>query len=280
MQPPTAVQDLSRIFRKVFLAALLLCLATSGCNNSCYSGFWNGNGSGVAAGNTSCPLTPATGNVAMQMGAASVSSAASTTSAVFASVPSPRDIQHLYITLRAIDAHASSTADNAASGWQQLAPALAPNPLQVDLLALNTESPSSAPSTSAIAPTALSANIPATIPAEEYRQLRLQLMARHPSPEEVIPERNDCGNVGWSCVVFADGSVRPLEFGGAAPEIRITPAHSAENLFRVLPDENVRLSIQFDARSSSFFSSNTADDTASNAAVQMVPVFKVVVLTP
>jgi hypothetical protein len=73
--------------------------------------------------------------------------------------------------------------------------------------------------------------------------------------------------------------VRPLEFGGAAPEVKITP-QSAENLFRVLPDESVRLSIQFDARSSSFFSPNTPDNMEASAALQMVPVFRVVVLTP
>ena len=263
MQLPTARQTPSRMIRIIFPAVLLLCAALSGCSNSCYSGFWNGNGSGVAVGNTSCPLTPATGNVTVQMGAASVSSvsAASTSSAVFAFVPSPREIQHIYITLRAIDAHASGAADDTASGWQQVAPALAAHPAQVDLLALSAE------------------YIPATIPEEEYRQLRLLLVAQRPSPDEVTPERNACGNVGWNCAVFTDGSVRPLEFGGAAPEVRIT-SQGAEDLFRVLPDENVRLSIQFDARSSSFFSPNTPDNTGASDAVQMVPVFRVVVLTP
>jgi hypothetical protein len=261
MQLPTTRQAPCRVIRIIFPATLLLCAALSGCSNSCYSGFWNGNGSGVAVGNTSCPLVPATGNITVQMGAAAVSSAASTSSDVFAFVPSPHEIQHIYITLLAIDAHASSAADDTASGWQQLAPGLTAHPAQVDLLALSAE------------------YIPATIPAEEYRQLRLLLMAQRPSPDEVTPERNACGNVGWNCAVFADGSVRPLEFGGAAPEVKITP-QSAENLFRVLPDENVRLSIQFDARSSSFFSSNTPGNTGASAAVQMVPVFRVVVLTP
>ena len=261
MQLPTTRQAPCRVIRIIFPAAVLFCAALPGCSNSCYSGFWNGNGSGVAVGNASCPLTPATGNVTVQMGAASGSSATSASSAVFASVPSPREIQHIYITLRAIDAHASSAADDTASGWQQLAPAFAAHPAQVDLLALNAE------------------YIPATIPAEEYRQLRLLLVAQRPSPDEVTPERNACANVGWSCVVFADGSVRPLEFGGAAQEIKITP-QNAENLFRVLPDENVRLSIQFDARSTSFFSPNTPDNTGASAAVQMVSVFRVVVLTP
>jgi hypothetical protein len=272
MQPPTAMQASSRIFRKVFPVVLLLCLAFSGCGNSCYSGFWNGNGSGLAAGNTSCPLTPATGNVTVQMGAASVSSAASTSSAALAPVPSPRDIQHIYITLRGIEAHESSTADDTASGWQQLAPALASHPAQVDLLASNTGSRSSVSSIIAIATAAVTANVPTTVPADEYRQLRVRLVSLHPNNDEVTPERNICGSAGWNCVVFADGSVRLLEFDGAAPEIRITLARGSESLFRVLPDENIRLSIEFDAASCTFLS--------SDASVRLVPIFRVITLHP
>jgi hypothetical protein len=272
MQPPTAVQAPSRIFRKVFPAVLLLCLALSGCGNSCYSGFWNGNGSGAAVSNTSCPLAPATGNVSVQISGTSASSGASTSSAALASVPSSRDIQHIYITLRGIDAHASSAADDAASGWQQLAPALASHPAQVDLLAMNSDSRLPVSSSSAIAPSAFSANVSATVPTDEYRQLRMRLLSFQQAPDEVTSERNVCGSVGWNCVVFADGSMRSLEFGSGAAEIKITPAHSDENLFRVLPGENVYLFVEFDPKASTFVS--------SNGAVRIVPVFRVVTRNP
>jgi hypothetical protein len=272
MQPPTAMQVSSRIFREVFPAVLLLCLALSSCGNSCYSGFWNGNGSGAAVSNTSCPLAPATGNVSVQISGTSASSGASTSSAALASVPSSRDIQHIYITLRGVDAHASSAAGDAASGWQQLVPALASHPAQVDLLAMNSNSRLPVSSSSAIAPSAFSANVSATVPTDEYRQLRARLVALQQTPDEVTPERNVCGSVGWNCVVFADGSMRPLEFGSGAAEIKITPARGDENLFRVLPGESVYLSIEFDPKSSAFF--------LSNAAVRMVPVFRVVTRDP
>jgi hypothetical protein len=263
------MQAPSRIFRKVFPAALLLSATLSGCGNSCYSGFWNGNGSGAAVGNTSCPLTPATGNVSVQIGGASASSTGSSSPIAFASVPSPRDIQHIYITLRGIDAHASSAADDTASGWQQLAPALASHPAQVDLLAMKSDSRLPISSSSAIAPSAFSANVSATVPADEFRQLRVRLVSLQQTPDEVTPERNVCGSVGWNCVVFADGSMRSLEFERGVAEIKIAPSHSDENLFRVLPGENVYLSVEFDPQSSAFLS--------SNAAVRIVPVFRVVV---
>jgi len=273
MLPPNSIQVPSRIFqrvfpgasllRKIFPAFILVCWAVSGCGTSCYSGFWNGNGSGVAVSNTSCPLTPATGKVAVQVGAASVSSAASISAAGIAFVPSPRDIQHLYITFRGIAAHSSSAADDAASGWQQLAPSLIAHPLQLDLL--------SADGASGLALASGGATDPPVVRADEYRQLRLQLLPFHPAQDVFTPESNSCGSAGWDCVVFADGSTRPLEFASGDPEIRIASAHGGENLFRVLPGENVQLSVELDPKSSAFIS--------SESAVRIVPVFKVVART-
>jgi hypothetical protein len=85
--------------------------------------------------------------------------------------------------------------------------------------------------------------------------------------DDLIPESNACGNVGWNCIVFADRSVRPLEFDSAAAEFPVPLEQGRNSLFRVLPGEIVQLSIEFDANSSVFF--------ASNAAVRLVPVFRV-----
>ena len=257
MQRTGAMESAADVFRKVFPAVVLLCLANSGCN-SCYSGFWNGNGSGLAVSNSSCPLTKATGAVIVQMSVASGSPAAS---AAFPSpLTSPRDVQHIFVTLRGIEAHPSMMADEDSSGWEELAPDLAAHPMQVDLLAVNGDSRSlSLPA---------SANVPATIPADEYRQLRLRLVPLHPSTDDLIPESNDCGNVGWHCIVFADRSVRPLEFDGAVAEFHITQEPGTESVFRVLPNEVIHLSIEFSAASSFFFASSTG--------VRLVPLFRVV----
>lgn len=262
MQRTSAMEAAAMVSRGVFPAALILCLGFSGCGTSCYSGFWNGDASGVAVANTSCPLNRATGTVVAQM---STAATPSTTLAALPSPPaSPGEIQHIFVSLRGTDARPRMVAGDASSGWQELAPDWVAHPVQLDLLALNGDSHFSG--------SPASANFSAMVPADEYRQFRLRLVPLHPSPEDLIPESNACGNVGWNCIVLADRSVRALEFDGAAPEIQITLAHGADNCFRVLPDEVVHLSIEFDAAGSVIFPSNAS----SNAAVRLAPVFKVV----
>jgi hypothetical protein len=163
-------------------------------------------------------------------------------------------------------------ADEDSPAWQELAPGLSAHPVQVDLLA---PSP---------APLAADANGLATVPAAEYRQLRLQLLPRNPSADEPVPESNACGDAGWNCIVFADRSAQPLEFSAsefaaqarlgqsgfaATPEFHIIMERGSVGLFRLLPGELIHLSIEFDAASSAFSSSN------ANAAVHLVPVFRV-----
>jgi hypothetical protein len=257
MQRTGAMESAANVFREVFLSVLLLCLANSGCN-SCYSGFWNGNGSGVAVSNSTCPFTKATGAVFAQM---SMASALPADPAAFPSpLVSPRDVQHIFVTLRGIEAHLSMMADEDSSGWEELAPDLAAHPLQLDLLAANGDSRSLG--------LPASANVPATVPAGEYRQLRLRLVPLQLSTDDLIPESNACGNVGWNCIVFADRSVRPLEFDSAVAEFHITQERGTDSVFRVLPDQVIHLSIEFVAASSEFFASNTA--------VRLVPNFSVV----
>ena len=258
MQRTGAMEFAASVFRRAFPALLFLCLASSGCNNSCYSAFWNGNASGAGVSSTSCPLTNATGAVVLQMNAVSAPAAAS---AAFPSpVPSQSGTQHIFVTLRGIEALPSAMADENSSSWEELAPDLAAHPKQLDLLAGNGDSRSLNLSASA--------SVPARVPAGDYRQLRLRLLPLQLSANDPIPDSNACGNVAWNCIILADGSVRPLVFDGAGAEFHITQERGADSLFRVLPDEVIHLSIEFNAASSVFFPTNTA--------VRLVPVFSVV----
>ena len=258
MQRTDAMEAAANVSTKIFPAVLLLCLAVPGCGSTCVSGFWNGSGSGVRVSNTSCPLSTATGAVIVQMSTASPSPSPSAL---------PNHVQHIFLTLRGIEAHPSMTADEESSGWQELAPDLAAHPLQLDLLA-QLDSSRNSPSLDV----RVGAIVPATVPADEYRQLRLRLLPRDPPPDDLIHESNACGNVGWNCIVFADRSVWPLEFApsefAAAAQFRIAPEHGADSVFRILPGEVIHLSIDFDAAASVFFT--------SNAAVHLAAVFRVV----
>ncbi len=257
MQRTGAMESPANVLRSIFLVVLPVCLANSGCN-SCYAGFWNGNQSGIAFSNTSCPLTKATGAVSFQMKEAVAPTSPS--SAFPSSLASLGEAQHIFVTLRGVEVHPSMTSDKDSPGWEELAPDLAAHPIQLDFLALNVDSRLLGLSTGA--------NVPATIPADEYRQLRLRLVPLNPTADDVLPETNACGSVGWHCIVFANHSVRPLEFDGAVEEFHITPGTGTENIFRVLPNEAIHLAIEFDPASSFFLTSNTG--------VRLVPVFRVV----
>jgi hypothetical protein len=288
MQRSRATETAANVPKKVLAALLLLCTAVSGCGTTCVSGVLNGNPSGIMVTNP-CPLGTATGAVTLQIGSASPPSGVSAvfppplvSPSAFPADALPHNVEHIFVTLRGIEANPDIAADEDSPAWQELAPDLSAHPVQVDLLA-----PSPA------APLAEDAIVPATVPADEYRQLRLRLLALNPAPNEPVPESNACGDVGWNCIVFADRSARPFEFAaparseqselGLAPEFaaasvrqlgfspaefHITPEHGAAGLFRVLPGELIHLSIEFDSASSIFFS--------SAAAVRLVPVFRAV----
>jgi hypothetical protein len=257
MQHMGAVKAVTSVFLKGFSSVALLCLASSGCN-SCYSGFWNGNASGLAVSTSSCPLATATSGVIAQLSVASASHEASSTFP--APLASQRDVQHIFVTLSGIEANASAAAHDDSPDWVELAPDLTAHPAQLDLLAVNGDSRS--------LELPAGANVPVTIPADEYRQLRLRLVPVHPPTPDLIPDSNGCGNVGWNCIVFADRSVRPLEFDGAVAEFHITQERGTDDVFRVLPDDVIHLSIEFNAAATVFFASSTA--------VRLVPVFRVV----
>lgn len=291
MQRSGAIEATADLLRKVFPVILLLCLAVSGCGTTCVTGFWNGSTSGIAVSNSSCPLPKAMGAVIVQINAVA---APPTVSASFlAPLASPYNVQHIVVTLRGIEAHPDLVADKDSPGWQELAPDLLAHPVQLDLLASSAPLTLLAPATPS-APLSMTGDsgslglpagaiVPATVPADEYRQLRLRLLPRNPSPDDPIPEGNACGDVGWNCIIFADRSVQPLEFPSSefaasvrpwgfdpAPEFLIPLQQGS--VFRLLPDEVIHLSIDFDAPSSVYF--------AANAAVRLVPVFRVLSRRP
>src|SRR5215469_14558734 len=47
---------------------------------------------------------------------------------------------HVYVTIRSVQAHISATADDNSSGWQELAPQLNNQPMQIDLFSATSTS--------------------------------------------------------------------------------------------------------------------------------------------
>jgi Domain of unknown function (DUF4382) len=220
------------------VAALLftLCLGSSGCGNTCYVAIWDGSRAAIGVSNHSCSLANATGAVTVRLGSIPFKE-----SGISPSLSSQLGILHIFVGLRAIQAHANLDGVEAGSGWQDLAPALSVHPIQIDLLSLSGDRFHPGLLEQAIAP--------ANVPADEYRQIRFRLLSAEPLPTDTLPEGNACGSAGWNCIIFRDGSVRTLAFGGGESEFRFLPTSSDQILFRVLPDGLTSLALQFDPES-------------------------------
>jgi Domain of unknown function (DUF4382) len=234
----------TKAFLRGLLAVLLLSLADTSCDNTCFIFVSNPSTGTLVVGGSSCSLTKANGTIRLHF-----NSPLPTAGLRFPGV------HHLILSLKGIEAHPSALADEDSSDWQGLAPNLAKQPIQVDFMA-STEDPSS--------PSLFGVTV---VAAGVYRQVRLRLVPNRPTAGEPIPEKNFCGSAGFNCVVTSDGSIRSLVLDGGELRIRIPSEHIAGGFFHVLPDTNTDLTIQFKLYSSM---AATVDE-----AVHLIPVFTV-----
>ena len=208
---------------KIVVALLVfsvLCLLFTGCN-TCIGIVSNPGGSGVVTvtNPSTCSVPAANGSVRPHI---NLSPALAAT---------PSTMRHIYVTLRGIQANPNASADDDSPGWIELAPGLARKPLQFDLLAQSEES--------------CSANllVAAAVPADLYRQIRLQISPDEPVTDHSVLEQNACGGSGFNCTVTENGDAHPIKVGGSPALIHITSARIADGFFSVLPDRDNDLEI-------------------------------------
>jgi Domain of unknown function (DUF4382) len=230
--------------RFCLLVTLFLCVSPLGCGNSCFV-FVSNPGGSLPGTFPSCQLNTATGAVRVRINS----------SATPATADSPGAIKHIFVTLRGIQATPSALADDASPEWQELAPKLAAQPVQLDLLERGADS------------CERNAISEVSIRADAYRQFRLRLSTNQPATDEPVPAENACGSAGLNCVVTAESRISPLELDGQSSQIQVGADHIAGGFFRVLPNTTANLQIELNPQSSLIFS---ADDP-----VRLVPVFTV-----
>jgi Domain of unknown function (DUF4382) len=241
-----------RAARSCLLVALFFCLTMVGCSNYCFVFVSNPGGSISTSSSTpSCQLNSATGTVRLRVAASPAPEAQA------APTPIPTSIQHIFVTLRGIEATPSAIPNDDSPNWRELAPQLAAQPKQLDLLAHCPDS--CAENQNMFAGVAVS--------VDAYRQIRLRLSSNQPAADEPLPEVNACGSVGFSCVITADGGIRALALDGLSPQFQISSDHISGGFFQVLPDTAINLDIEFNPQSSLFFPVNNA--------VRLVPTFTV-----
>ena len=209
-------------FRGVAIAVMFLCAICAGCDNSCIAFLSNPSGGTVSASTATCPInTQTTANVRIAF-----------------SAPIDRGeswhrtgIEHIFLTLRGIDAHLSLPYGQDSSGWRDIAPRLTTRPRQIDLMSGSENSPP------------LSFSDEATIPAGEYTQIRM-LLVSDPSVVQEIGE-NACGEVGLNCVMGRDADIHPIALG-TNDEILIPLDGTGRTVFRVFRGTFSNLDLQFD----------------------------------
>jgi len=165
------------------------------------------------------------------------------------------NLQHVFITLRGIEANPNSVAAEDSLDWQELAPEFATEPVQIDLMATSVSGVSCASRLTR----------KSIVRASMYRQLRLRLVPDQSVAGESQPKHNECSGSGFNCVVDTNGRAHALALKNGAGGLLITSDRIADGSFNVLPDTETNLSIVFDPYSS--LVASTGD------AVQIMPVF-------
>jgi len=214
-------------------AVILMTLAVAGCGNTCIQGFFNpGGGVRVTSPATSCPVPTVTGTmnaIALKMSTCENCSAATR-------------VEHVFVTVRSIQLRSSPTVAADSPDWVELAPHLADEPKQIDLIGA---SPSEILAENAI------------VPAGNYDVLRVRFSSpsadttASPNSAEELTTKDACGPTRSNCIITADGRVQPLRFPGPSSEILI-PLSAAQigtsrigamegHSLLVLPDSTIDL---------------------------------------
>jgi len=144
--------------------------------------------------------------------------------------------EHVYVSIRSVQAHTSPTANDNSTGWQELAPQLNSAPMQIDLF-------SAASNTCFL--TQLGSNT--ALPAGTYQQIRL-LLVPNDGTGGATPSTNACGSNGFNCVVLHDGTVGELQLSSQANTgLKIPPGQIAGGPIAVSAGQDVDLNIDFNA---------------------------------
>ena len=210
-----------------FSVALLLSVWLTGCNNTCFT-FTSNPPTGTIDIKTgdqkpACTLTKANGAVRLAVQTVPMCSSCSESGR----------IQHILVSIRGIEIHPSTTANDDSADWQELAPELVKQPLQVDLVRGTADRVAREPLGEIVA-----------IPAGIYRQVRLRFVPNQPTTEDQLPEQTACGSAGFNCVVMADGRIQPLLLDGGSPELHITSDRIERASLFIPPDTNTYLIIE------------------------------------
>src|SRR4029077_1753996 len=153
--------------------------------------------------------------------------------------PPAGNFKSVFITIRAVQAHISATADDNSPGWVELVPDLNAQPVQVDLLNL--------PANGSCLLKTLGSNT--SLPAGDYQQLRLLLVPDNPgSGAGTSP--NACATLGqtFNCLVDSKNNLAELQLSSQANTgLKIPPGQVVGGPIHVAAGQSVDVNVDFNA---------------------------------
>ena len=150
-------------------------------------------------------------------------------------------VEHLYVTLRGVQLHSSTIANQNSPDWLEIAPQLANNPRQMDLIG-HSEPEILLESTAIL--------------SGSYRQVRLEFLPDAAKDDGHVLGKNECG--AWrNCIAMGDGSIHPVYWPRDVSELLITGESVEGGTLVVLPGTMMALRISLEPRQL-FFSSKSA----------------------
>jgi hypothetical protein len=151
-------------------------------------------------------------------------------------MPPNGHFEHVYVTVRSVQAHISVTAGDDAGGWQELAPQLASAPMQIDLF--------SKANTNCV----LAQLGSASLPVGSYQQIRLLLVSNSPAAGAAVPSPNACAGNGFNCALLDDGTIHELLLSSQDNTgLKIPPGQILGGPIQVAAGQSVDLNIDFNA---------------------------------
>ena len=186
---------------------------------------------GIAGGVMSCGGGSSSTTMMTGMGTISVS-----LSDPPSCMPPNGQFTHVYVTVRSVQANINGTASDGSSGWQELAPQLVSQPMQIDLF-------SKAQTTCVLAQLGS-----ASLPVGKYQQIRLLLVSNTPAASDAVPPTNACAGNGYNCVVLGDTTIHELQLSSEANTgLKIPPGQVVGGPIEVTEGQSVDLNIDFNA---------------------------------
>jgi hypothetical protein len=188
----------------------------------------------VALSLVTCGKTPITGQLNNGMATVNVS-----ISDPPSCLPPAGNFKSVFITIRSVQAHISTTADDNSAGWMELVPELNAQPVQIDLLNL--------PASGACLLKVLGSNT--SLPAGDYQQIRLLLVSDN-SSSSAVPASNACATLGrvFNCVVESNNNILGLQLSSQANTgLKIAPGQVVGGPIHVVEGQSVDINIDFNA---------------------------------